>query len=153
MIPLSLHLRQVILYTTPGIESLSFPSRHSFVFSLIGFVNEEIWNGVLNDRLNVFSGNILSNNYVGETGRNLKERIKEHIAPIKDSLDYDKKKNTASMFQIHSFSKHNNLKIEDLEIDIIGIERRTQARKVLEAVTIKDIKPTLNANSGLTLVY
>jgi hypothetical protein len=90
--------------------------------------------------------------YVGETSRPLINKIREHLSIIKDEEDLKKKENVASALQIHIYKEHRSLKIEDLDVKILKNERKTQARKIYEAMHIRKLKPNLNNNQGVDLV-
>ena len=79
-------------------------------------------------------------------------RLKEHLARFKNEDDFQKKENSASMFQIHAYKHHNGLDLEDVKVEILKSEKRTQHRKVREAMEIKEHRPTLNSNKGVSLI-
>ena len=90
--------------------------------------------------------------YIGETSRKLNERIKEHLAVIKNHEDFLSKENRASALQIHGYKEHKELSLKDIQVEILHIERNSQRRKIREAMCIKEMKPTLNFNRGFELI-
>jgi hypothetical protein len=91
--------------------------------------------------------------YIGETSRKLSIRIKEHLQLIKDDADFKKKEGRITMVQEHAFKEHGRLCENDIKIEILNVEQRTQARKILEAIQIQEHKPTMNNNNGLDLIW
>ena len=74
------------------------------------------------------------------------------MAIIKDEKDYEKKEKTASMVQLHAFKEHISLTIDDLMLEILAVNNRTQSRKIIEAIQIRAHKPTLNNNKGIDII-
>jgi hypothetical protein len=97
------------------------------------------------DKLNIIS------TYIGETGRMLETRIKEHRRIIKDQNEYDKKILSSTQVQKHNFNHHPG-SLGDWKVEILKVEKEIQIRKVQEATYIKKHNPTLNADSGLLIV-
>ncbi len=89
--------------------------------------------------------------YVGETGRQLNTRIKEHKLAIANQDSYNNKIFSTTQLQKHMFNHHFGT-TPDWNIEILGKERSTQNRKIKEAIEIINHKPTLNNNSGVTLI-
>ena len=89
--------------------------------------------------------------YIGETGRCIETRVKEHLRRIKDEDHYTKKRDNLTQVQIHDFLVHRNI---DPKWKVLIIKKATkcQERKILEAIMIKKHKPTLNIDQGLSLV-
>ena len=77
------------------------------------------------------------NDYVGETGRSLETRMKEHVTRANSAL-YEHCENTG-----HTFDPKNTkvLATEDIHLK----------RRVKEAIQIKQMRPTLNRDEGLEL--
>ena len=71
--------------------------------------------------------------YIGETGRTLGERRKEHLKQPSP---------------IHGHSQTTGHPIEDQNFNIIGREDRGQARTIKESIYIRVNNPTLNQNIG-----
>jgi len=72
--------------------------------------------------------------YVGETGRCLNERVKDHVG-----------RDTKSHYFKHSITTgHPSASIEDFDILSGGYRQNKFRRKLSEALFIKDIKPNLN---------
>jgi len=78
-----------------------------------------------------------NNDYVGETGRSLDIRLKEHTA----------RSNSA----IHEHCSHTGHKIEPKNTKIIASEDTHIKRRVKEAIAIKQRRPSLNRDKGLEL--
>lgn len=90
--------------------------------------------------------------YIGETMRPLGIRVKEHLALIKNDIDLKNKELSASAFQIHAYKDHGKLEPTDISVEILRHERRTQQRKIIEAIEIAKHLPTLNMNKGATMI-
>lgn len=73
--------------------------------------------------------------YIGETGRPLHIRIKEHEADIKHYV------NRGGPLSLHA-SKHSGS--AGITVKILGIENHTRKRKILEATMILTLKPSIN---------
>ncbi len=52
------------------------------------------------------------------------------------------------MFQLHAYKDHGRLEEEDLKVDVLCKELKTQMRKIIEAKMIRMHKPTLKVNKG-----
>ena len=81
------------------------------------------------------------NTYIGETGRQLKTRVKEHRKP--SSSGYDSAVYEHSTTQGHRINWDN--------IKILGTEDRDLARKVKEAIHIRRHNPQMNRDRGYNL--
>ena len=90
--------------------------------------------------------------YVGETGRMLKDRLKEHMRIISDIEEFKKKTNNMSMVEKHSFVEHGSTLLEDWKVEIIGNQSETQNRKIVEAKFIREFKPTINEDGGIKII-
>ena len=86
----------------------------------------------------------MNSRYIGETGRKLIERKKEHLR-----LDKDKKGITE--VAKYALDKHQSNDTE-WDIQIIDREKSDAKRKIKEAVWIENIKPELNLNKGTTVI-
>jgi hypothetical protein len=90
--------------------------------------------------------------YIGETGRRLRDRLKEHNRTIKSQKEYDSKILSSSQVQKHMFNQHGGIINGDWKVEILGITNNIQERKVKEAVEIAKHRPTLNRDNGLVLI-
>lgn len=95
--------------------------------------------------------------YIGETGRKLKERIKEHFHLIKNEEDFNNKIFSATQIQRHIYAEHRDAitvvnNEANWKVEILKRSIETQNRKVMEAIEIAHNKPTLNKDSGLKLI-
>ena len=74
--------------------------------------------------------------YIGETGRPLYVRIKEHLVGRLRAK-------TNTPLGLHRAQKHNGESF-DIEVTILAQERKTSARKILEAFWINSMCPEIN---------
>ena len=81
--------------------------------------------------------------YIGETGRSLKDRLKEHKRAFR--LNYP----TQSAVAEHAIDTGHNIGWENAHI--IDSESHFWPRKVKEAIWIRKTNPSLNRDSGYTL--
>jgi hypothetical protein len=89
--------------------------------------------------------------YVGETGRVLDKRLKEHFSnsPINfNSIGVS----SLSHVKLHAINKHEVNNSENWGVEILSKCEATQRRRVLESMAIREHKPNLNANNGLSLI-
>jgi len=77
--------------------------------------------------------------YIGETGRNLQTRLKEHLDPH----------STQSAIQIHT--EKTGHRFSDQSAKVIGREDQPFRRKILEAIKIYTHRPKLNLNQGRSI--
>jgi predicted GIY-YIG superfamily endonuclease len=82
--------------------------------------------------------------YIGESGRTLKTRLKEHRKGIQDLTP-------SSAVAEHAQSKQHLIDWENVKI--IDKESHLMARKIKEAIHIRKNKPKLNRDSGVDLPY
>jgi predicted GIY-YIG superfamily endonuclease len=84
--------------------------------------------------------------YIGETGRPLADRINEHsrAAEKPKTSSY---KNT--VWAKHSLESHNGDSL-NISMKILGIERDTWKRRILEGIYIKTYNPDLNTKEEIT---
>ncbi len=75
--------------------------------------------------------------YIGETGRVLQERIKDHTTNPNSAIR-----------QHHLTTGHPLPTPEDKEVKIIGVDSNAFRRRVKEAIYIKANNPDLNQNVG-----
>ena len=75
-------------------------------------------------------------NYIGETGRPLCVRIKEHLAGKRRSA-------LNTPLGSHRVQAHNGNDFE-VEVTILAQEQNTSARKIVEAFWINSMNPTMN---------
>ena len=81
--------------------------------------------------------------YVGQTGRHLKERIKEHKKLVETG-------NTAhSGVAEHAFEAHHEINFDNIEV--IHVESNQKRRLVSEAITIQTTEPAMNRERGCEL--
>ena len=80
-------------------------------------------------------------NYVGETSRPWRLRIGEHVNSMK-KLD-DK-----SAWSDHIKEKHGGQNV-DFSLKMLGTEMHTGRRKILEAIFIQEIVPTINRKNEM----
>jgi hypothetical protein len=93
-------------------------------------------------------------NYIGETGRLLRTRLDEHFRMIRDRVEFDSKMGNLSQIQKHMFLAHPEISsVDNWEIEILGKEKNTQHRKVIEALEIQKHKPTLNIDKGVSVIF
>ena len=79
---------------------------------------------------------ICGDEYIGETGRPLSVRIKEH-------LDGKTKNKSNTPLGTHRAQKHNGVDFE-INVTILAQEPKISARKILEAFWIKSKNPKMN---------
>ena len=75
--------------------------------------------------------------YIGETGRILQERIKDHTSDQNSAIR-----------KHHLNTRHPLPNLENKDIKIIGVESNPFKRRVKEAIFIKPNNPELNQNIG-----
>ena len=78
--------------------------------------------------------------YIGETGRSLKDRLKEHKRAFR--------LNNPNLSAVAEHAINTGHKIGWDEASIIDLETYFWPRKVKEAIWFKKTKPTLNRDSG-----
>jgi GIY-YIG catalytic domain len=84
--------------------------------------------------------------YIGETGRNLAIRIKEHFKEIPTLYDLQK----TSAIGLHSFTQHGTQPERNTwDFKILKFASSTQNRRTLEAAAIRSIGPVLNRDKGI----
>jgi len=87
--------------------------------------------------------------YIGESGRDLRTRIREHCSPIKEKHDVNK----VSAVGIHSMEKHGEQPSRvSWDFTILKFSQKTQYRRAFEAVAIAQIKPELNRDRGVQIL-
>ena len=79
--------------------------------------------------------------YIGETGRTLAERIKEHLADMRFP---DRNK----PWSLHVKNVHDGCQV-NVKVNILTVERRLQERKIKEAIFIKSLKPAINGRKEM----
>jgi hypothetical protein len=92
--------------------------------------------------------------YVGETGRSLTKRIKEHTRTLKKDKQTGEflTSSADSRPVIHACEVHRTNGLEQWEVQVLGTSTSTQARKIMEAEVIRDHRPSLNTSHGLSLI-
>ena len=87
--------------------------------------------------------------YVGETGRSLSERMKEHFRPIKDNVDLC----NCSAIGEHSYVIHGSQPNRvDWDVNVLDVEMSTQYRKLREAYWIARCNARLNRGMGVKCI-
>jgi DNA polymerase III alpha subunit (gram-positive type) len=87
--------------------------------------------------------------YIGETGRKLQDRIKEHMKQVKEVVDPTK----ISAIALHAMRVHNSQPSRvDWDFKILDVAQSTLCRKILEAHFIKKIKPNLNREDSVSII-
>ena len=97
----------------------------------------------------ICKGNNLHSSYIGETGRPLVRRLKEHFRTTVPGKFGD---DSTSQVKIHAMNVHGANNSEAWNVEILGRSEVTQERRIIEAMAIRDHKPNLNANNGLSLI-
>src|ERR1700721_1996718 len=85
------------------------------------------------------------NEYIGETGRQLKVRVKEHC-----TLSRDRSRITEVCS--HSIEMHDEVNIGNWEIEVLYAEKDTFKRKAIESYFIETLKPSLNISKGVYVI-
>ena len=83
--------------------------------------------------------------YIGETGRFLVERIKEHLSDLRH---YE---NRSGPWAVHRRDSHAGTDIE-IKVSVRAVEQRLQERKIKEAMLIKTERPSVNARAEMVEV-
>ena len=78
--------------------------------------------------------------YIGETGRSLKTRLKEHAADIKNE------RSRTSALAEHSSKTRHQMCLEDAKV--IAREDNYHKRKIREAIEIMKVPQNLNRDNG-----
>ena len=81
--------------------------------------------------------------YVGETGRELSDRIREHRSDIRSSMTSSRRG------PVHAREDHAGEQIT-FSLRILAIERRLQERNFKEAIWIKMLSPSINIRAEMT---
>ena len=89
--------------------------------------------------------------YVGETGRILRKRLNEHFSNSSPNILNNNLLNI-SKAKIHAIEHHGINNPESWKVEILAKCPFTQKRKIVESTMIRDHKPNLNANDGLSLI-
>jgi hypothetical protein len=91
-----------------------------------------------------------SSDYIGETGRTLQTRISEHLRLVKVGTPLLE---IPSAIGAHSLHAHNEQPKSDAwEFEVLKQSSKTQTRKLLEALYIRTIKPSLNRDNGVYIL-
>ena len=83
--------------------------------------------------------------YIGETGRKLDVRMREHGYRNKDEL-----KRTETYR--HSEEEHGEMKIKDWGIEVVKREKKEFDRKLKEAIEISLEEKSINKSEGMTVI-
>ena len=75
-------------------------------------------------------------NYVGETGRRIIERIKDHSG----------RDHASHMVKHNIETSHTDVNTANLKINDMNFSNNKRKRKIAESLWIKDLKPTLNVH-------
>ena len=81
--------------------------------------------------------------YVGQTGRNLSQRVKEHKSAT------DKGQVNNSGIAQHAWEQHHQIDWDHVEI--LAQESSDRRRQVSEALFIKQLAPSMNRDTGLDI--
>jgi hypothetical protein len=88
--------------------------------------------------------------YIGETGRVLDIRLKEHFKEVKEDLIG--RAGTSAVGE-HSLITHGTQpKAELWDVEILDHQVKTQDRKFMEAKMIHECKPTVNRDNGTLII-
>ena len=89
----------------------------------------------------------INSKYIGESGRKLKERIKEHMR-----CNLNPNEISSAICQ-HSFRAHGCKPTEsEWDFEILSIQKDTQQRKTFEAYLIHKMQPNLNRDAGVNIL-
>ena len=81
--------------------------------------------------------------YVGQTGRHLRERLKEHTKAL------EKGNTMNSGVAEHAFEKHHNIDLDNIRV--LDTESNQSKRLVREALRIRSLGPSMNRDRGIDL--
>ena len=84
--------------------------------------------------------------YIGETGRTLKERLREHFGQLRD-------RTRLTEVGKHDINEHGEFKKERWKIAILHVERDDFRRKSYESAYIKAMKPSINNQAGIRFEF
>ena len=88
--------------------------------------------------------------YIGETGRNLRERMKEHLRDIRVE---DIGRANISAVATHSRAYHGEQPVNNnWGFDVLEVCKKTQDRRTIEAYVIDTLKPKLNRDQGVNII-
>ena len=79
--------------------------------------------------------------YVGQTGRHLRERLKEHTKAL------DKGNIRNSGVAEHAFEAHHDIDLD--KIKVLDVESNQNRRQVREALRIRNLDPSMNRDWGI----
>ena len=79
--------------------------------------------------------------YVGQTGRHLRDRIKEHSKALEKGNIHN------SGVAEHAFEAHHDVDMDN--IHVLDTEANQSKRLVREALGIRDLEPTMNRDRGI----
>jgi hypothetical protein len=85
-----------------------------------------------------------SDQYIGESGRPLKTRLKEHQKSVKDLTP-------TSAVAAHAQNEQHHIDWENIKI--MDKEQNLVARKIKEAIHIRNFKPMMNRDTGVELPH
>ena len=81
--------------------------------------------------------------YVGQTGRHLRERVKEHTKAL------EKGNIMNSGVAEHAFEAHHNIDLDNIRV--LDVENNQSKRLVREALRIRSLDPAMNRDRGVDL--
>ena len=84
-------------------------------------------------------------NYIGETGRTVKERLAEHFTLYSNP---DKRSEVAN----HAINVHGSLCRDVWKLKVLALANNTLSRKIIEAKYITKTKNLLNKNGGISFL-
>ena len=90
-------------------------------------------------------------NYIGETGRKLETRLKEHIR-IPGIRKYGEVQDFKSPLAEHSMLVHGNALLSNWDAVVLKKTCSISQRKLMEARLIKEKKPNLNREFGVQFI-
>ena len=94
--------------------------------------------------------NNICTSYIGETGRLKSKRFSEHFRNY--VIPPENLNTNTSQVVIHALKEHGRNENTLWESETLARSNVTQKRKVKEAMLIREHKPCLNLNSGLSLI-
>ena len=78
--------------------------------------------------------------YIGETGRALSVRIEEHVRGLRNP---SRKSYVDMPLAKHRVARHSG-NCPSIRVKVLGVSADTVSRKIIEAIWIRKVKPTLN---------
>ena len=88
---------------------------------------------------------VCKSKYIGETGRALVSRVKEHLADSR----YYQSQTRKGPFAAHRRDEHNGEEI-GMNVKILAVERKLQERLIKEALFIRKENPQINGRAEMS---